>query len=357
MIKKNIFLTIGLLLIYSGILLIIKILINESDRFHFYWDITTKSAYLFSAVYLTAITVFAVKRLNIQRFSFKRGRDIFELIVVPLISLLIIFYTSCAVVNSSITVYNRRDIFIIQVISLALCFISVILTERISRNRELKMQNILMKREQELYQRQIRESDNYIREISSIRHDMKNKLLCLSELLRENKIKQARELCGKMENELANSNYIFSTGNIYLNSILNVLYRKAKENHADIKTAVKSELNGIDSEDIITIIGNLCDNAIESNSKSISITVAEKGSYYVITVKNSITHSILENNSDLHSTKNNSLYHGHGINSVKTIVKKYDGEVSIFEKDGQFIVSVMLQIPSITENIPNATKV
>ena len=355
MIKKNFFLVSGLFLVYSIIMLAIKIFINESDKLHFYWDTVTWSTYLFSAVYLTVLTVFYIKRLQTRPFSFRKFKDIFEFIIIPVISLILISYTSCAVVNSSITVYNRRDIFIIHVISLALCLTSVILTERISRNRELEIQNILMKREQELYQNQIRESDSYIREISSIRHDMKNKLLCLSEFMNENKIAQAQELCGKMESELSNSSYIFTSGNIYLNAILNVIYRRAKENHADMKTTLKSELNGIDGEDIITIIGNLCDNAIESKAETINISISEKGSYYIITVKNAVQNSVLENNPDLYSTKNDSLYHGHGINSVRAAAKKYDGEVSIFENDGQFIVSVMLKIPSTTETIPTTT--
>ena len=354
---KNIIVAIILLFVYLSVMLLFRILINESDRMHFYWDSLTTIAYCLSAVYLTLMTLFSIWRIRHQSFFAKRGKDIFEFIIIPIISLYMIAYTSFAIVNSSIHTYNRIDIFIIHSTVLSLCFLSVILIERISHNRELKMQNIIMQKEQELYRKQISESDRYIREISSIRHDMKNKILCLSEMLSENKIMEAKRLCGQMKSELSNASYVFSTGNIYLNSILNVLYRKAKENHADVKTTIKSELNGIDGEDIITVIGNSGDNAIEAHSKSISITIAEKGGYYVITVKNSITHSVIENNPDLHSTKNNFLYHGHGIYSVKAIAKKYSGEVSIFENDGQFIVSVMLKIPSTTENIPTATKV
>ena len=354
---KKIITAIILLFVYLSVMLLLEILVNELDRIHFYWDSVTTIAYCVSAVYLTLMTLFCIWRIRHERFSVKRGKDIFEFIIIPIISLYMIAYTSFTIVNSSIHTYNRRDIFIIHSTVLLLCFLSVILTERMSRNRELKMQNILMQKEQELYRKQISESDGYIREISSIRHDMKNKILCLSEMLSENKIKEAKKLCGQMESELDNASYVFSTGNVYLNSILNVLYRKAKESHADIKTTIKSELNGIDGEDIITIIGNSGDNAIEAHSKSISITIAEKGGYYVITVKNSITHSVLENNPHLHSMKDNKICHGHGINSVKAIAKKYNGEVSIFENDGQFIVSVMLKIPSTTKNIPTATKV
>lgn len=355
--KKTAIIAVLLMTAYSVLMFAFGTIMIDTDRLHFHWDGMTAAAYSLSVLYLTVITLFCFIRVHKERFSIKRMKNVFEFIIVPLISLCIIIYSCGAIVNSSTVFFSRRDILIIQAVSLLLCLTSVVLSERISRSRELKMQNMLMQKEQELYRRHICEADGYIREISSIRHDIKNKLLCLSEMLNDNRISEAQVLCGRMEDELCASSYVFASGNVYLNSILNVLYRKAGISHTDIKVLIKSELSDINGEDIITIIGNLGDNALESGASDIGITITEKGGYYIITIKNNIESSVLKENPDLHTTKADHSDHGHGIRSVKATAKKYNGELRFFESDGQFVASVMLEIPTATEIIPTATKV
>ena len=42
------------------------------------------------------------------------------------------------------------------------------------------------------------------------------------------------------------------------------------------------------------------------------------------------------------TNKSDKKYHGFGIQSIKTIIKKYDGYFSIFVKEGKFVVSATI---------------
>ncbi|MCI6583070.1 MAG: ATP-binding protein [Oscillospiraceae bacterium] len=41
-------------------------------------------------------------------------------------------------------------------------------------------------------------------------------------------------------------------------------------------------------------------------------------------------------------TKNNKQHHGYGVRTVKMLAEKYNGMTDVYEKDGFFIVHVLL---------------
>lgn len=62
-----------------------------------------------------------------------------------------------------------------------------------------------------------------------------------------------------------------------------------------------------------------------------------------IAVKNSIAESVLLNNPDLKTDKQNKSEHGFGIKSIKQIADKYDGSIEFNEENGVFIAEVWLK--------------
>lgn len=101
-------------------------------------------------------------------------------------------------------------------------------------------------------------------------------------------------------------------------------------------------------------MGNLCDNAIEAlskenNNREFTVSLFEKGNNYIISVKNHISSSVLTDNKDLKTSKPDSVFHGLGLKTVNSIVKKYNGILDISEEDYTFIVNIMIGIPSTTK--------
>jgi len=67
--------------------------------------------------------------------------------------------------------------------------------------------------------------------------------------------------------------------------------------------------------------------------------------FYYISCKNSIEQSILSNNPSLITSKENRDLHGKGLNILKRIAKKYDGDVHIKEENKMLITSVIIRKP------------
>ena len=145
----------------------------------------------------------------------------------------------------------------------------------------------------------------------------------------------------------------YSTLFIY-GQALNVVYKKAKEKNIDIKIVVKTNLEYIDGTDLISILGNLCDNAIEAldflkHDRNLTVSIFEKGGNYIISVKNYVEESVLKHNKTLRTSKSDKSIHGFGLKNISDIVKKYDGILDISEEMNLFIVNIMIEIPSTTE--------
>ena len=76
--------------------------------------------------------------------------------------------------------------------------------------------------------------------------------------------------------------------------------------------------------------------------KEIFLNISEIPGYYSIVVKNRISGSVITENKWLKITKNNKQHHGYGVRTVKMLAEKYNGMTDVYEKDGFFIVHVLL---------------
>ena len=109
--------------------------------------------------------------------------------------------------------------------------------------------------------------------------------------------------------------------------------------------------------DLISLIGNLCDNAIEYLStcsdsiKYMELSITRHNDYFIISCKNKIDSSILADNPDLITSKTDKAKHGKGLLIIKDVVNKYNGNVSFQETNGWFIINVFLESLILPENV------
>lgn len=298
-----------------------------------------------------ALALFLILKLQRNKIKLSSVSDILIFIILPLMGLAVILLSFIVSTNSDI---SNSDLLILAAISIITFLIIIVVLSvmvKVSKNSELKAENIILQKEQQYYQNEIKNSDEYIRQVASIKHDIKNKILCIEDLINKEEYDEALSICEVTDNSLSHIELI-RTNNIFLNSILNVIRSKANENEIDLKIEIKSEMTGIDGEDVIVVIGNLCDNAIEyligKSLQKMSVQISEQRAYYIITVKNEIEESVLMINPELTTRKDNVQYHGYGLSNVRSVADKYNGCVDFSEKESMFIAKVMLEIPNIT---------
>ena len=153
-----------------------------------------------------------------------------------------------------------------------------------------------------------------------------------------------------MSESLKAYNSVSRSGNITLDVIINKYLTECSLKGIEFKFDVRvSNLKCVDDFDLVTILGNLLDNAIESSEKSIqksiSLETDSRNAYNIIIVSNSCDYSPTAQGEELITTKKNSAIHGIGIKNVQKAVKKYDGDMSweYNHSNKTFILTVMIK--------------
>lgn len=228
-----------------------------------------------------------------------------------------------------------------------------ILMKRISEKNIENTDLVIDKMQNELYRLEFENSEKQYIEINKIRHDMKNHLQCIAAFISEKEYSKANDY---IENILK-SKLIFgynqiNTGNRVVDIISNIkLMQCQNENILTNVQAGKFETT-IEAVDLCSLLGNVFDNAIEAcrnvkSDKVIYFNIAQKKEYINIVIKNSICKSVLQNNSDLNTTKLQKDIHGYGLKSVRDIVHKHNGMMDLYEENDLFVADIWLPCQNI----------
>jgi two-component system sensor histidine kinase AgrC len=202
----------------------------------------------------------------------------------------------------------------------------------------------------ELLTKGIREKEKVYREIRRINHDFKNHIICIENLLKEDKHKLAIDYIRDLKNEAFETYTWIKTGNDVVDAILN--QKRSEGNSKNIKMNMKVSIpKDINMEplDLCTILGNALDNSIEANEKIedisrryINVIMNPYKDYLFIEISNPSIFNPIGEDGKLRTTKKDKENHGFGIKSIKQVVEKYDGMLNYEYQDGQFILNIML---------------
>ena len=153
-----------------------------------------------------------------------------------------------------------------------------------------------------------------------------------------------------MTDKLNSTNMYSQSGNIVIDSILNYKLSKAEKQGVNVRAnVVLPEKIEIEDDDIVIILGNLLDNAIEATEhlekdKYIEVDFEYNKDCAFVTVKNSYDNVINIVNGTLKTRKSDEALHGIGLKSVKSTVEKYDGILNYEHNNQEFVVNVILYV-------------
>lgn len=180
-------------------------------------------------------------------------------------------------------------------------------------------------------------------------HDAKNHLSAIKNL---NKDPDIENYISVMIENLANYSNTVHSGNKVFDVIINKYMTECSLRNIrfDIDTK-NNNLSKIENYDLVTILGNLLDNAVEAvektESRTISLETDYRNNFSVIIVSNDCSvPPQLDNNFFPLTTKSNKETHGFGIKNIRKTVKKYNGDLSFDYDDNKqlFIATIMLNI-------------
>lgn len=214
--------------------------------------------------------------------------------------------------------------------------------EREVKMHENKVFQIQAKNQLEMY-RSI--SENLKRKT----HEFKNQILCIESLLDKKNYSKLEEYVGKIYGLLNNEPDAINTNNVIVNAILNTKYQEAEAKGIVFVFRVNdlSELKMKD-EDVVTILANLLNNAIEAcekceDKKVIKFKFFKEDDKIIIAVKNTFNYDVKYENGEIKSTKTSNLdEHGVGIKNVLKSIEKYGGSYVIEDKNKEFFFSIII---------------
>lgn len=194
----------------------------------------------------------------------------------------------------------------------------------------LKIQSTLLEEEKEYYYNQCQYMQQSEHEMNSFRHDVRNQLDMIYELLKHESKSCINEYAERLERNLDSSVYS-RTGNIELDSILNLKLSQAKQKGIQIscESDIPCDLQ-LNASDLMVILGNLLDNSITAAEKVkenpfIKVEVSYSKGMLFISIENTYCGKIIEINGHFLTTKNNKEHHGYGLSNVKKVLEAYHG--------------------------------
>ena len=175
------------------------------------------------------------------------------------------------------------------------------------------------------------EAEKQNKEVQKLKHDMKHKLHELYHLVENSDGQELSEKIGAMCKEFEQIDEKQYSDNPIVDSVLRIKFGRAKARGIKVETSIRiPKQMQLDHGDIGVLYGNLVDNAVEACSKVpegqrfVKIENKYQSGILLLVITNSKTG---KKNKSLKTTKKDNIRHGHGVQSVRKVVEKYNGTV------------------------------
>ena len=228
------------------------------------------------------------------------------------------------------------------------------LSNVVAKLHEYNLKAALHAQESEYYFSQCQLMQQSVEQVKAIRHDIKMHLATVRNFTANNSAAEATDYLTGLLGTLTQNEIYSDTGNIAFDSIINFKLNQAKEQNItpDICILIPPAVN-IDVADIVTILGNLLDNAIDAlarvEDKVLKLDIElSKGSLF-IKIDNTfdgVVKYAKQNEGDAEhiATRKDGGEHGRGFKNIVRSIEKYNGHMDIAHEGNMFSVTVILYV-------------
>lgn len=229
-------------------------------------------------------------------------------------------------------------------------FVIVFLYDSLINSMRKNNRNILIEEQNQCYAKELElvmEAQNSVR---MLRHDLKNHIIAVRALMKRKNYEQAEEYLQQLY-DAAGGRSGSDCGNIAVESMIN--YKAAEAARDGIRFVTDIQVPAdlpVPYFDLSVMLGNLLDNAITAvrnvpdEDRHISLAMKYRQNCLNLQLVNPYMGKLNKRKDVLLSTKENREEHGLGLQSVKKIIAKYNGEMEITGKDNIFDVKIVLYI-------------
>ena len=197
-------------------------------------------------------------------------------------------------------------------------------------NQQIQLQSKNMTSASELYSAQRKKV-----------HDFRAHLNILNQLMKNQEYSAAEEYLEKITEQQTDRLFLVNTHHPILDALFNTKAAEATQKKISIDFEVNDLSNlPFDASDIVVLLSNLLDNAIEAcqqydkGDKAIHVMAVAQQDFFV-SVRNTSEPVVIINGS-IPTTKPEPQMHGFGLANIRLILEKYSGEYTMFYENGWF---------------------
>ena len=274
-------------------------------------------------IILFLVVLLIRKKIGGESSDVLRSTDWLRFIFFPLFTI----FTVIALIITSGSIENQKQENVFLVIALCLTGMNIVVFYMINDilKREIKI------RENEVFQLKARNQTDMYRSISENfakqrkkTHEYKNQIMCIESLIEK-------------------------TNNVIIDAILNSKYKETLDKGIVFIFQI-NDLSGIKmrDEDIVVILSNLLNNAIEacekcSGKKVMKMKLVKEKDNIIISVKNTYDGKLNIKDGEIQTSKKYEIdEHGVGIKNIIEVITKYQGSYAIRNENNEFYFSVIL---------------
>lgn len=326
-----------------------------------YGDITaleSASALIGRLIIILSRLILFVGLIILSRISTKKNNSVtadmsdkewIQFLIFPIFTICAVMLMTSSVIKS----YHSDIIAIYYIIAIGLIVLNLVvfhlISEILENSRNMKEAEALRQQsigQLELYN-SMRENYNIQRQRTQ---EYKNQIVCMDMLMKKKDYSKLEDYIGNISDGLDAQLDMVDTNNDVVNAIFNAKYYEAIKN--DVLVVLKiNDLSDIkiSDNDIVTILSNLLDNAIEAakqcdiGKRIVKIKMLYEDAVLSIAVSNSYkAEPVLTEDGYIRTTKKDREEHGWGMRNVVTTLEKYNAEYIIDYKNGEFVFSIIM---------------
>jgi len=353
--------------------LLLADIISTPEDINVYFQIMTAISWSVFLLLYTAIFYYTLRNL-VKNFTYKNHTfKLFELLylILPCLSGFSLIFILRSIILTlsdnemlSVIVGTTFDYFVPlagAVILLTLIGTVKLFQSQVNFHMEEKEKLVLQKQTQQI-QEQMRDIDSVYSEIKGMRHDMKShisniRLLVQSAIKNDEGVySELENYLGKFEDTFSKFEIVYKTGNSITDIIIHQKYLESVEKKIAFSSdfVYPTRLN-LDIYDLAVILNNGLENAIEAcngieQEPYIKLNAYLKGEMFFIEIENKfIGHVAFDDVGLPISNKSDSGNHGIGLSNIQRCARKYFGEIDFEIANGSgdsnktFRLIVMLQ--------------
>lgn len=295
---------------------------------------------------ITVKRISVIKKKNVIDMS---NKEWLQFLIFPIFTLIAVIVMT----NSMITSYHEDIVNVYYVIAIVLIVLNMVvfhlINEILENSQRIREADVL--KQQSIGQLELYNSLRKNYDIQRKRtHEYKNQIMCIDSLLKKKNYNKLEEYINSIFDKLDGQLDMVDTNNEVVNAVINAKYYEALQN--DVLFILKiNDLSHIkvSDEDIVTILSNLLDNAIEAagqcdiDKRTVGIKLLYEDDVLSIAVSNSYkTEPEIMEDGYMRTIKDDKEQHGLGIRNVVATLEKYNAEYIIDYKNGEFVFSIIM---------------